>query len=690
MPSLRSARSGYPLLVAGAVGSILVAVAAGGATGGFNGLLSVGPVAASASLVAQVAAGGTICTSSGNAVSTDQQGCSGSLLPSGAIPAPTAVLSGTATVTDLGTGPGTGMLSGAACGALGASDASGNNNPGLLYNGIAAASGPFGSSHSLVFNGSNGWIETTKSYSDPSPITEVGWFRSSGEGTIVADTGAQGNGGQTTWDRQLWIDNGGNLVYGVYPGGIQEVVSTALYNTGQWYFVAASVGPQGQQLYVDGSLAAPINTAATSAQNYAGWFHIGWGSEQTWPNAPTDAYFNGQIADVAVFNGQLTAAQILGLYTSGTSQPSFSQAVTTAVPGALGFWPLQDSGYLYPDAIPGATGSGSTPLLDSSANGNTGTAEGGVTLGVAGPYAGGQAAAFDGSTGYVQTLTAANPQVLTESAWFNTTTGGVIMGLTSQQSDATPANYDRAIWLDGTGQVVYGDWPGQVQQVVSPGSYNNGRWHLAVAEVGPAGEQLYVDGVLVASNASYTVPQIYTGWWHLGYGNETVGWTDPPSSNFFAGSLADLAVYPTQLNATQVADLYAAANQSAETAAVLSLGPTSFWTLGQSGTGVCGSTALTIQETSGSTTNCLLPTQTGACPALSGTGDPSLGLLAGNGLSLGPLGGGSSLQLTFHLTQEGPIPTGCAGLHPTLGLQVYLYLPGWTGTVTYAAESLIL
>ncbi|MHB8324860.1 MAG: LamG domain-containing protein [Candidatus Dormibacteria bacterium] len=685
MRPLGSMHPGRLLWVAGVLGAALVASAATGATGGFDGAVINTPQAGSGALVAQVAANSATCVSSGDAVASDSKPCPTPLLPEGAIPAPTAPLTGTATVSDLGSSSGTGMLTGAACGALGAADASGNGDPGLIYQGVAGAAGPFAGSRSLAFDGSTGWVQTASSHNGNSPITEMAWFKTTGEGTILADTNSQSNTGQTGWDRQVWVDGAGNLVYGVYPGSIQEVVSLAAYNTGQWYFVVASVGPAGEQLYVDGALAAPVNTGATSAQNYPGWFHIGWGSEQYWPNAPASAYFGGAIADAAIWAGQLTAAQVSALYGAATSQATFANAVKSETPAPLAFWPLQNTGYIYPDAIPG----GASTFPDASGNGNTGTGEGGVTQGSAGPYPGGLAASFNG-TAYVETTNASNPQVLSESVWFNTTSGGVVMGMTNLQANAAPNEWDRAIWLDASGQVVYGDYPGSTQEVISPGSYANGAWHLAVAEVGPAGEQLYVDGALVASNATDTTPQSYDGWWHLGWGNEAPGWPNPPASNYFSGSLADAAVYGTQLTAAQVSSLWVATSQAAAASAVLALSPTSFWTLGQSNAGVCGSVGLSVQETSGTTTTCLVPAGAGACPALTGSGDQTLESMAGQALNLQSIAGGATVQLTFRLAQEGTIPSGYVGLHPTLPLSSSLVSPGWVGMVSCPVESLVL
>jgi hypothetical protein len=65
--------------------------------------------------------------------------------------------------------------------------------------------------------------------------------------------------------------------------------------------------------------------------------------------------------------------------------------------------------------------------------------------------------------------------------------------------------------------------------------------------------------VLVGSNTT-TTNQSYNGYWRVG-GDNLNGWPSQPSSDYFAGSVDEAAVYPTALSAAQVAAHYAAATQ---------------------------------------------------------------------------------------------------------------------------------
>ena len=196
---------------------------------------------------------------------------------------------------------------------------------------------------------------------------------------------------------------------------------------------------------------------------------------------------------------------------------------------------------------------------DVSSSPHNGTYQGGVTLGVAGPTNCGTAASFDGSTGYVSNANiVTSPATFSLEVWFNTTTtnGGMLAGFGSAVTGAS-GNYDRHIYMNNTGQIYFG--VSSNQTVHTTAAYNDGNWHQAVATIGPAGMMLYIDGTLAASSASPTASsQTYSGSWRVGY-DSLGGWSSAAHSNYFAGSLAEVSVYGTQLSATRVAAHYAAA-----------------------------------------------------------------------------------------------------------------------------------
>ncbi len=141
-----------------------------------------------------------------------------------------------------------------------------------------------------------------------------------------------------------------------------------------------------------------------------------------------------------------------------------------------------------------------------------------------------------------------NPQVFSLEAWFRTTTttGGRIIGFGDAKSGPS-SNYDRHLYMLDGGQLRYGIWTGQASTIDSPAAYNDGSWHHVVVTQGSGGQQMFVDGALVASGTA-TTPQAYTGYWRLGSDNTWGG----ASTNDFAGSLDEVAVYPAVLSASTV------------------------------------------------------------------------------------------------------------------------------------------
>jgi hypothetical protein len=199
-----------------------------------------------------------------------------------------------------------------------------------------------------------------------------------------------------------------------------------------------------------------------------------------------------------------------------------------------------------------------TIAADSSGNADNGVYQGGVTLGAPGATADGNTAAtFNGTSGYVSTSTLwTNPQVFTIEAWFKTTstTGGLIVGF-GNVSVGPSGNYDRMIYMGTGGQIYFGVALNQTIHTTT--AYDDGTWHLADATLSSAGMALYIDGALVATNSKVTTPQTYNGYWRIG-DQSLGGWSDH-GTNFFGGSIDEVAIYPTVLSAGRIATHYLAA-----------------------------------------------------------------------------------------------------------------------------------
>jgi hypothetical protein len=693
-PCRRLGRIWRKLAAGGLSLTALLSFAAPAGATGFNAALSASKTTSSSgTLQLKVTTGTTNCystgTGSGGSITSNSATCStGSPVPSGSLSATTASAA-TTTLSSVGTANASGgTVSSASCGVAQLSDIVGGDTA-LAFGGLTyQSSGPLGS-QAVTVDGSTGWAETTTSYNDPEGFTVIVWFN-----TTKATGGIMGFGSQVNpttgipadHDRQLWIDPSGKLVWGVYSNAVYQLTSTAPVDTGNWVMAVASVGAAGTALYVNGAKVAS-STTPTTAQVYTGWWSFGYASIANWNDVPSSYYFSGSLAQAAVVPSQLTAAQVSSLY-GDTTLASYTAGVEALSP--TNYWPMNDSGAVpYEGSVPGGTAS--TTLADYSGNSDTGTAEGGTTLGAPGPTTlTANAVTLDGASGFVETAKSySNPEGFSVMAWFKTTstTGGTILSFTSSQANSTPASSDRTLWLDSAGNLIWEVNGGTVSELTSPSAYNNGLWHFAVAEIGTAGPQLWVDGVKVANAITPTSAGNYTGYWHLGWGYET-GWANSPANPYLNGSLAEAGMIPTQLSASQISTLYGANSTAAVALDVAQLSPTAYWPLQDSASNVCGTVEATVQETVGTTNTCIFPPAAGACSG------PSASSLLPNLFSRSLTAPTSTAPATIKITLEesATSATTIAGLHmlPFVAFGTATSANSWSAQVAFPFASVQL
>jgi hypothetical protein len=217
-----------------------------------------------------------------------------------------------------------------------ASDASPHGFNGTYEPGTTqGAAGPFTGTTATAFNGSTGLVTAQKQVAGPQVFSVEGWFKTTtNTGGKLIGFGNSQTGSSANYDRQIYMMNDGQLVFGIYNGGAEFVESPNVYNDGQWHYVVATYnsavtsGPN-MAFYLDGQL---VGTAtSSSAQSYNGYWRVGgdnlggwnldpWGSNSQGTTEPNSYYFNGTIADVAVYPTALSAAQIVAHYAAGLAQ----------------------------------------------------------------------------------------------------------------------------------------------------------------------------------------------------------------------------------------------------------------------------------------------------------------------------------------------------------------------------------
>lgn len=374
----------------------------------------------------------------------------------------------------------------------------------------------------------------------PQTFAIEAWFRTtSTSGGKIVGFGNNATRNSSDHDRHLYMDTSGRVLFGVYPGTSRTIQSRTGLNDGQWHHVVGSLGANGMQLYLDGVRVAQ-RTDTTSAQPYEGYWRVG--GDTTWSGAQ---FFRGDIDEVAIYPAPLTGAQVDAHWTASGRTSALRAAPADAYGAAVHaagpdlFWRLSE-----------ATGAVAT---DYGPLGNTGTYSGGMTRGATGALVGStdKAVTFGGTNGLLVSDTVFdNPTTYSQELWFRTTTtaGGKLIGF-GNAATGLSGSYDRHIYMAEDGRLRFGAFPGSEVVLTTADAYNDGVWHHVVSTQSADGMRLYVDGVERARNTEASA-QAYAGRWRVG-GDSSWG-TQP----WFAGTIDEVAVYPTALSPQAVAQHY--------------------------------------------------------------------------------------------------------------------------------------
>ena len=155
------------------------------------------------------------------------------------------------------------------------------------------------------------------------------WFKTTGHGTLLS-SGSGSNGEPMS----LWVPSGQSCLEGKIGSTTLNPplfgICTGTVNDGKWHQAALTLTPgatssghftQTATLYVDGAVLTTAQITAQATVSPAGYV-------ATIGNGSTGA-FNGSIADVSLYTGQLTPEQVTGDYDALTFQVG---ATTTGTP----------------------------------------------------------------------------------------------------------------------------------------------------------------------------------------------------------------------------------------------------------------------------------------------------------------------------------------------------------------------
>ncbi len=168
-----------------------------------------------------------------------------------------------------------------------------------------------------VLNGSTNFVTAPVSVKNPTTFSLELWFKTTVASGKLIGFGNQLTGASSNYDRHLYLSNTGNIIFGVYNGANNTIVSPLSYNDGLWHqAVATFSGTTGMTLYMDGKNVV-ANATYTTAQNFTGYWRIGYDNLNGWPSTGSNYFFTGSMRFAAVYTTVLTASQITNHFTAG-------------------------------------------------------------------------------------------------------------------------------------------------------------------------------------------------------------------------------------------------------------------------------------------------------------------------------------------------------------------------------------
>ena len=162
------------------------------------------------------------------------------------------------------------------------------------------------------FDGDNDFVSSNATFSGPTVYTEEAWFKTTTtRGGKIIGFGCSQDNSSGCYDRHTYMQDNGQLVFGVWTGQTNTITTTNSYNDGQWHHMVATQSGSGLKLFVDGELTG--TNPQTQAQDYAGFWKVG--GDNTWGSS--SAYFNGSIDEAAVYSYELPVNRIQAHFVAG-------------------------------------------------------------------------------------------------------------------------------------------------------------------------------------------------------------------------------------------------------------------------------------------------------------------------------------------------------------------------------------
>jgi hypothetical protein len=407
-----------------------------------------------------------------------------------------------------------------------------------------------GDGSAVEFNGTDQYCTRTEANfrSGDSEGSIECWFSTSNVTTLkyIFATGDE----TSTPSMGIFVRDDGKL--GIFNSGAGNTSDTVnSFNDGNIHHAVITSGATSPSIYVDGVL-----QTLNLTNNNGGWFDQITGQDNVtigcvYKDSAINNYFDGTIDEVAVYDYELTHAQIIDNYLKGSAldPDSYEYKVLSKYPVA--YWKLDEpSGTTAKDSVGGydLTYRNTPSLGQTSATGD------------------GNAVEFVSANSEDASLTISNfrssDNVGTIEGWFklgDTGTGVFIFG-TSQTTD------NRTIYVfvsSSTGAVSFNFHDNTAWERVSTvtGGFNDNLWHHAVVTSDGSTWKIFVDGI----ERDLTIIDVAnTGEWFADVGTTTAirinSWERTALENIGDGSVDEVAIYDYPLTLEQIQENYNAGN----------------------------------------------------------------------------------------------------------------------------------
>jgi large repetitive protein len=203
--------------------------------------------------------------------------------------------------------------------------------------------GPFADENAASFNGTSSYVELPNGVLSTAPQSVGIWFNTThtSEVLVGAATGPL-TGSWPPYNAEMYVGSDGKLVAEAWTGdAYTPMYSTTKVDDGKWHFAVLSAQSGTQSLYVDGADVATKTGTVSMAADVdvtigAGWLGGTWPDNSASGGTSVVQYFNGSIAEAAVYSKALTSDQVAVQYAAADGSQGLSPVESVAVTDPTG------------------------------------------------------------------------------------------------------------------------------------------------------------------------------------------------------------------------------------------------------------------------------------------------------------------------------------------------------------------